>query len=86
MHVDTSSDKSLPVNTLNLDVGVVLLELEVDRLVEVDVRSLDGVLVVSSHLELVEVKVLREHLHIYKGSIIIFINSIQLIAASFFFG
>ena len=72
--VYTSSDESLPVHTLKLNVGVVLLELEVDRLVEVDVWSLDRVLVVSRHFELVKVKVLREHLHIYQGSIIIFIN------------
>ena len=63
--VDASADESVPVDTLQLDVGVVLLELEVDRLTKVNIRSLDGVHIFSSHLELREVVVLGEYLHIY---------------------
>lgn len=60
------------MDALELDVGVVLLELEVDRFVEVDVGALDGVHVLSRHFKLVEVEVLGEHLHLI--SIIIFID------------
>ena len=62
--VNAGADESVPVDALELDVGVVFLELEVDGLVEVDVGSLDGVHVFAGHLELVEVEVLREHFHI----------------------
>ena len=62
--IDACADESVPVDALNADVGVVLLELEVDSLEEVDVRALDGVHVVARHLELVEVKVLGEDLHL----------------------
>ena len=41
--VDASADKSVPVNTLQLNVGVVLLERERQCLGEVDVRALDSV-------------------------------------------
>jgi hypothetical protein len=61
--VDAGPDKSVPVDALQLDVGIVLLELEVDGLVEVDVGALDRVHVLSGHLELVEVEILGEHLH-----------------------
>lgn len=60
------------MDALELDVGVVLLELEVDRFVEVYVGTFDGVHVFSGHFKLVEIKVLWEHLHLI--SIIIFIN------------
>ncbi len=73
VHVDASSNQSVPVHTLQLDVGVILLELEVDRLVEVDVWSLDGVEVLASHLKLIEIKILREDLHI-EYLIIIYID------------
>jgi len=63
--VHASADKSVPVNTLQLDVGVVLLEGEGQRLGEVDVRALDGVHVLATHLKLVEVEVFRENLHFY---------------------
>ena len=63
INVDAGADKSVPVDALQLDVGVVLLKLEVDRLEEVDVGTFDRVHVLSSHLELVEIKVLGEHLH-----------------------
>ena len=61
--VGTSSDKSLPVDALELDVGMVLLELEVHEESEVNVWALDAVLVLTGHDELVEVKHLWEDLH-----------------------
>ena len=62
--VDASSDKSMPVNALELDVRVVLLEFEVDGQTEVNIWSLDSVHVFTGHLKLVEIEVLWEHLHI----------------------
>jgi hypothetical protein len=64
IHVDACTDESVPVDALDADVGVVLLELEVHGLEEVDVGALDGVHVVTGHLELVEVEVLGEDLHL----------------------
>ena len=61
--IHAGSDQSVPVDTLQLDVGIVLLELEVNGLVEVYVGTLDGVHVHARHLKLVEVKILWEHLH-----------------------
>ena len=61
--VHAASDQSVPVDTLQLQVGVVLLELEVHEESKVDVWTLNGVLVLTSHLELVEVEHFREHLH-----------------------
>ena len=61
--VDSSSDKSLPVNGLELNIGVVLLELEGNGLAEVNVWSLDRVHVFTGHLELRHFEVLWEHLH-----------------------
>jgi hypothetical protein len=63
INVDASSDKSMPVNTLQPDVSVVLLKLEVNCFKEVNVGSLDCVHILSSHLKLVEIKVFGEHLH-----------------------
>ena len=54
----------MPVDTLKFDIGIVFLELEINGLVEVNVRSLDCVHVLSGHFKLVEIKVLWEHLHI----------------------
>ena len=62
--VDASSDKSVPVNALKLQVRVILVELEVQGLTKVNVWSLDGVHVFTGHLELIEVEVFGEHLHI----------------------
>jgi len=62
--VDAGADQAVPVHALQLDVGVVALELEVERLREVDVRPLDRVHVLARGLELPEVKVLWEHLHL----------------------
>jgi hypothetical protein len=62
-YVDACSDESVPVDTLDLDVGVILLELESDGLSEVDVWSLNSVHVFTCHFELVEIEVFWEHLH-----------------------
>ena len=56
-------DETVPVDALQTNVGIVLLEAEVHGGVEADVGPLDRVHVVTSHLELREVEVLREHLH-----------------------
>jgi hypothetical protein len=64
VYVDTGTNESMPVDALNLDVGVVFLELEVDSLVEVDVWSLNRVHVFSRHFKLIEIKILGEHLHL----------------------
>ena len=61
--VHAATDQSVPVDALQLQVGVVLLELEVHEESKVDVWTLDGVLVLTCHLELVEVEHFREHLH-----------------------
>ena len=65
VNVDASSDKSVPVNALQLKVRIVLVELEVQSFTEVNVWSLDRVHVLTGHLELVEVEVFWKHLHIY---------------------
>lgn len=64
VNIDTGANKALPVNTLELDVGVVLLELELHSLVEVDIRPLNSMHILPGHLELREVVVFWEHLHI----------------------
>ena len=56
-------DHPVPVDALQLDVRVVLLEVEVERAAKPDVWAFDGVHVFTSHLELVEVEVLWEYLH-----------------------
>ena len=65
VNVNAGSDKSVPVNTLQLKIGVVLLELEHDSLSEVNVWSLDRMHVFSRHLKLIEIEVFREHLHYF---------------------
>ena len=65
VNVDASSDKSVPVNALELQVRVILVELEVQSLTKVNVWSLDCVHILSGHLELVEVEVFWKHLHYY---------------------
>ena len=65
IHINACPDESVPVNALNSNVGIVLLELEVHSLEEVDVGALDCVHVLFRHLKLVEVKVLGEDLHFY---------------------
>ena len=62
--VNARSDQSVPVDALKLDVGIVLLEREVERLAKVDVGTLDGVHILAGHFKLVEVEVFREDLHL----------------------
>lgn len=64
VHVNACADESVPVDALDSDVGIVLLELEVHGLEEVDVRTLDSVHVLFRHLKLVEVEILGEDLHL----------------------
>ena len=62
--IDLSSQNSVPLDSLKLQVRRIFLELEIcDCLVEIDVGSLDGVRVLSGHLELVEVEILWENFH-----------------------
>lgn len=63
VNIDAGSDKSMPVDTLQLDVRVVLLELEVNGVAKVNVWPLDSMHVFSTHFELVEVEVFGEHFH-----------------------
>ena len=65
VNIDAGTDQSMPVNALELHVGIVLLEFEVDRFSEIDIWSLDRVHILTSHFELIEVVVLWEDLHIY---------------------
>ena len=45
--IDASSDKSVPVDALEFNVGVVLLEFEINSFTKVDVWSLDSVHVLT---------------------------------------
>ena len=65
MHINASSDKSMPVNALQLDVSIVLLELELHCLSEVNVWSLDCMHVFSCHLKLIEIEVFWKNLHYF---------------------
>ena len=56
-------DQLLPVHALQLQIRVVLLEAEVHRLAEVDVRPLDCVRRLLRKLELGEIEILWKHLH-----------------------
>ena len=62
--VDASADEPVPVDALDSDVGIVLLELEVDSLEEVDIGALNCVHILARHLKLIEVEVFGEHLHL----------------------
>ena len=62
--VDAGLNQSVPVHALQANIRVVLLEREVHRRVESDVGALDRVHVVTRHLKLTKVEVLREHLHL----------------------
>ncbi len=63
------------MHTLKLDVGIVLLKVEVHVRTEANVWSLDCVHVFTSHFELVKVEVFWEHLHFLKLFIIIAFNN-----------
>ncbi len=54
--VDAGFEIFVLVNIQEFDVGVVLLEGELEHLVEFDVGTLDSVYALASHLELVEVE------------------------------
>ena len=63
--VDHGACEPVPLQSLKLKVGGVFLELKVsDGFVEVDVGPLDRVHVLTGHLELIEVVVLRKDLHL----------------------
>lgn len=59
--VDAGTYESVPVNTLQLDVGVVFLEAKVQSFAEVDVGSFDCVHVLTRHFKLVEIEVLSKY-------------------------
>lgn len=61
--VNTSTDKSVPVDALKLNVGIVDLEVELECLVKVNVGTFDGVHIFTGCLKLVEVEVFWEHFH-----------------------
>ena len=63
--INTGSNDSLPVDALQLDVGVVLLEVEVQGRTEINVGALYRVHIITSHFKLIEVEVLWEDLHNY---------------------
>lgn len=73
--IHASTDETVPVDALELDVGVVLLERKGERLAEIDVGPLDRVHVLTSHLELVEVEVLWKDLHLI---LLLLVNSTPL--------
>jgi hypothetical protein len=63
--VETGLDEPVPVDALESDVSVVLLELKVNGFAEVNIRALNAMHVFSVHGELIEVEVLRKDLHVY---------------------
>ena len=63
VNVDASADKSVPVDTLQLEIGVILLEFEIKSFVEVNVRPLDRVHVIVGRHKLICVEVLGEDFH-----------------------
>ena len=52
------------MDALEFEVGIVLLELESNGLLEINVGSLDGVEILRNHVELGDIEVLREHFHL----------------------
>jgi len=63
IRVNTGANHAVPVDALQLDVGVVLLEVEIESATEIDIGTLDGVHVLSSHFELIEVEILWKYFH-----------------------
>ena len=61
--VDACLNHPVPVHALQLDVGVILLELKVERLSEVDVGPLDCEHVLLGHFELSKLEVLGQDFH-----------------------
>ena len=64
--VNAGPDESVPMDALELQVSVVLLELEVQGFVEINVWSLNGVHIFLCHDKLVSVKVLWENFHLVR--------------------
>ena len=57
-------DQAVPVHALQTHVRIVLLKAEVHGRVEADVWALNRVHIFTGHLELAEVEVFGEHLHL----------------------
>ncbi len=55
----------MPVDALQFQVSIILLEVEVEGFVKVNVWPLDSELVLPSHAELGELEVFWEHFHLY---------------------
>ena len=62
--VGAGLDQAVPVDALQANVRIVLLEAEVHGRVEPNVWSLDRVHVLAGHLKLAKVEVFGEHLHL----------------------
>ena len=73
--VDAGADQSVPVDALELDVGVVDLKVEGQSLGEVDVGTFDGVHILSCSFKLVELEVLGENFHFNQLIIIMSLTS-----------
>ena len=69
------------MDALETHVSIVLLEREVHCAVEANVRSFDGVHIVTGHLELVKVEVFGEHLHLETIKKYFNINKLQITPA-----
>ena len=63
-YINAGHQKSVPVDALQLDVGIVLLEVEVQGFVEVDIWPLNHEMVLLHHTELGHLEVLWEYLHL----------------------
>ena len=63
--VDAGTDHAMPVNTLQFDVRIVLLEVKVQSTSEVDVGTLNCMHVLTRHFKLVEIEVFGEYLHLF---------------------
>ena len=62
----------MPVHTLQFDVCVILLEVEIQCFVEIDIWPFDSKVILFGSVELRELKVLRKDFH-FSGIIIIII-------------
>ena len=65
MNIDAGADKSMPVDTLQFNISVIFLKLEINCFSEVYVWSLNGMHVLPCQLELGVVEVFWKYLHIY---------------------
>ena len=55
----------MPMNTLKFHIGIILLEVEIQCFIEVDVWPLDSEVILPSQVELGELEILWEYLHLY---------------------